>query len=56
MNPVLIERLTYSYKYVMDGKKYEVSNFYVTDSFYPEMVHLSFEKAVKYNKSELIEE
>lgn len=56
MRPTLTKRLDYWYEYLMDGKKYRVSNFYVTKSFYPTMEHLSFEKAIKYNKSELIEE
>ena len=46
---------TYWYKYQKDGKTYKVSNFYVADITF-EMVYLSFEKALRFNKSELIEE
>jgi len=44
---------TYWYKYKKDGKAYKVSNFFVADITY-QMVYLSFDKALKYNKSELI--
>jgi hypothetical protein len=46
---------TYWYKYTKEGKEYKVSNFFVADITY-EMVYLSFDKALKYNKSELINE
>ena len=47
---------TYWYKYQKDGKTYKVSNFYVDSSTYnSSMIHLSFEQALRTNKSELIE-
>ena len=46
---------TYWYKYEKDGKEYKVSNFYVESTTYnSHMVRLTFEQAIKRNKSELI--
>jgi len=46
---------TYWYTYKKDGKQYKVSNFYVESTTYnAHMVHLSFEDALRTNKSELL--
>ena len=45
---------TYWYEYEKGGNTYRVSNFSVSDSFYPQMYKVSFEYAINNFEAKLV--